>query len=899
MPFDPNTAKPVFDPTTAKPVGGGFDPTTAKPVGFVLDSDTTRQKGLGFLGSLPTTDGTGRTSTELSIGVNFDGKETEIPSLVPTLNQSEIDFLLAGNKPTKAIVDKAVEHAKTRMSQGKNVFAQEGEQTQESYGDIVAEKVKPTLTPSIPLGTMQKPAAMIESLIKSLAIPQEAMVAAIPRDGKDYKERFKEGKLPSEVIPTVQVPGGIPVGVQKLAMDIGLDPLIIPAGKLVKPIGRALKMLEKLGKSKSAKAVLDVLKRDKQFKELLPNYKNISDEKLMPEIQKAMREAETKPIRRLDAKTPKKVVEVKAESKAEVAANKIAEKAMKKSKAKQAKNPYLKVDEKELIKEAEKGNPNAMTAAHNRNVKFETPEDVIKLGKVLEDLPALLKEQKMLTKKGRFERFRTIKEMESKYSGQELVKKKRQYLKEMGEMEKVEFSPIASKFSQKELDNLFNRINKSTELSTAEKLPAETAMLKMLEGRIPFPSEYEMLGKVYPKEMIDALKKNLPFMKKFWNVTAEALNLPRAMMATGDLSAPLRQGLFFIRRQKQFAPAVRDMFKFAFKEKAYDDFMTTLKKNKYYDLMEDSKLSLTDIGGDFLKREEQFMSSWAEKIPIFGKIARGSNRAYTGFLTKLRADVFTDLIKKADKLGDLKRNPDLPKQIAEYINDATGRGKLPKSLENSTRVLANAFFAPKLVASRLRLASGKYVTADKFVRKEFLKDLFGLLSVGTTVLTLSKLAGAEVGTDARSSDFGKIKIGNTRYDIWGGFQQLFVLAERIRSGEMISSTTGKEFELGEGYKPITRLDIASRFFEYKLSPGMSFVLGAFRGKTALGEEFKVAPEVAKRLVPMFWQDIYELAQEEGWEGVPMAMPGAFGTGVQTYGDKNKNKKRKPRKRSKR
>ena len=36
-----------------------------------------------------------------------------------------------------------------------------------------------------------------------------------------------------------------------------------------------------------------------------------------------------------------------------------------------------------------------------------------------------------------------------------------------------------------------------------------------------------------------------------------------------------------------------------------------------------------------------------------------------------------------------------------------------------------------------------------------------------TVLALASLAGADVEKDPRSSDFGKIKDGNTRWDIWG------------------------------------------------------------------------------------------------------------------------------------
>lgn len=84
-------------------------------------------KGDGFLGPLTRPDG--RTSTELSAGVNIDGKETEVPLLVPTLTQDEVDYLLDGNKPTDEIVQKAVDHANERISAGQSPFAGSGEAT--------------------------------------------------------------------------------------------------------------------------------------------------------------------------------------------------------------------------------------------------------------------------------------------------------------------------------------------------------------------------------------------------------------------------------------------------------------------------------------------------------------------------------------------------------------------------------------------------------------------------------------------------------------------------------------------------------------------------------------------------------------------------------------------------
>jgi hypothetical protein len=86
------------------------------------------EKGTGFLGLLKRPDG--KVSSEISVGVNIDGKEMEIPTLVPTLSQKERDYLLNDGKPTKEIVAKATAFAKERLAQGKSVFADDSESPQ-------------------------------------------------------------------------------------------------------------------------------------------------------------------------------------------------------------------------------------------------------------------------------------------------------------------------------------------------------------------------------------------------------------------------------------------------------------------------------------------------------------------------------------------------------------------------------------------------------------------------------------------------------------------------------------------------------------------------------------------------------------------------------------------------
>lgn len=66
--------------------------------------------------------------TEYSVGIEIDGKEIEIPTLVPTLTRKELNHLLNGGEPTKAIMDKAYDHAITRIKSGKSPFASKDEE---------------------------------------------------------------------------------------------------------------------------------------------------------------------------------------------------------------------------------------------------------------------------------------------------------------------------------------------------------------------------------------------------------------------------------------------------------------------------------------------------------------------------------------------------------------------------------------------------------------------------------------------------------------------------------------------------------------------------------------------------------------------------------------------------
>lgn len=452
-----------------------------------------------------------------------------------------------------------------------------------------------------------------------------------------------------------------------------------------------------------------------------------------------------------------------------------------------------------------------------------------------------------------------------------------------GEMEKIQFESIAKDFGEEEIKRIFQITRDSENLVGHDKLNALNGLQRMfgLQGAaLPRKSELALLERVFPKQVIDDIMKARPFLDKIKDVGQEIINLPRALQSSWDMSAPFRQGIFMIGR-KEFWQNMAPMVKSFGSDKVFKELELSIMNHPNYQLMQDSGLGLTGMTKHGL-REEAFLSRAAEKVPG----VKASERAYVSFLNKTRADVFNNLVDKAKKLGrNPEENMELSRQIASFVNNATGRGKLPSG-EGIANVLNAAIYSPRLVSSRLTLLNpAYYVKADPFVRKEALKSLAAYLGYLATVYGTAKASGLDFGLDPRSADFAKVKKGNVRVDVTGGFGQYIRTFSQIASGKMINSSTGKEYTLGEGYKPRTRLDIVLKNLEYKLSPIASLVTNLFRGTTAFGEDVNVKKEIATRMVPMITQDLKEL-YDENPDLLPIGFLSAVGFGVQVYKEKS-------------
>jgi hypothetical protein len=394
---------------------------------------------------------------------------------------------------------------------------------------------------------------------------------------------------------------------------------------------------------------------------------------------------------------------------------------------------------------------------------------------------------------------------------------------------------------------------------------------------------------------------------KIQTETANLLGVPRTLMASVDYSAPLRQSLLATISHPHLASqAAKEMFKASFSEKEYSRWLFNLKQSDRYRLMEDSKLAITDNQNVKLDaKEEQYMNNLAEKIPAVGQLVKGSGRAYGMYLNKMRVDLFNRLADQMEKNGKTWENSkEQYKELAAYVNNMTGRGDLGETLNKAAPILNQLFFSPRLAVSRLNtltyLAQPRFwKTVPKEVRIDYFRSLLSTVGVGLTVLMLAKLAGAETEDDPRSTEFGKIKVGNTRWDIWGGHQQYIRAATQMLTGEKkTGSGKIKKLEPGGPYSQ-SRGGVGLNLLRGKLAPVPSMAVDILSGQNIIGEtlttdwqsdpskkELGVKENLMTHLFPLTVTGMQEALKDQGTKAwFTVGLPSIFGVGVQTYSKK--------------
>lgn len=365
------------------------------------------------------------------------------------------------------------------------------------------------------------------------------------------------------------------------------------------------------------------------------------------------------------------------------------------------------------------------------------------------------------------------------------------------------------------------------------------------------------------------------------NLVKNIIGLPRAVLATLDLSAPLNQGWGMLSR-KEFYKNISTMFKSLKNEDNFLNIQAEIMTRDTFKRAKKAGLRINDLGENLELREEAFMTTLLDKVPGVS----ASQRAYTSFLNKLRMDVFDDLLSKAEIAGeDVGLGSKDLEDIANVVNAFTGGYGQTNALVNA------ALFSQRKLQSTIKMIDPRTYTdpkTSKTARKAATRNLLGSLAITATILTLAHVLGGdniEIEEDPRSSDFGKIKTGNTRLDVSGGNASYATLISRLLTQKTKSTNTGVISKLGYGFGSPTGFDVSVNFVRNKFSPLFSLIVDSFSGENSIGEKKTIPQSVVDRFKPMFINSIYELYKDDStgaFGKAVLTVPALFGAGLSTY-----------------
>lgn len=446
---------------------------------------------------------------------------------------------------------------------------------------------------------------------------------------------------------------------------------------------------------------------------------------------------------------------------------------------------------------------------------------------------------------------------------------------------------------------------------TAEQANELSRLAKDVEMQQPGTMEYgyaradfdqymeDIINPTNKSGLGDSLKAAGKDLKKSpLKIIEYAGGIAKSIKASLDNSALFRQGLkTLFTNPKEWANNALKSFRYITDTFGGKDVMREIRASMYadidFDLAQKAKVAL---GVD-----DAIPSSLQEKIPLFGKAFQASDNAFRGFLFKTRFDVFKKYLNLARDAGIEVQDKEFLKQLGSLVNSQTGRGNLG-ALERVGDSVNNVFFSPRFIASQLDTfihpitgAKGlkgltDFSKSTNFIRKQAIKSLAKVVTGIGSILAISKaLQPDSVQTDPRSADFGKIKIGDTRFDVTGNLGSLITLISRVATSETIDSK-GNPIELNTGKFGLkTSGDVISSYAQNKLSPIASVLNDVFiRHSTFDGSKPTFKNEALNFIIPLPISNFIESSQNPNSAGIIATTIADFlGIATNTYSPKKK------------
>ncbi len=336
---------------------------------------------------------------------------------------------------------------------------------------------------------------------------------------------------------------------------------------------------------------------------------------------------------------------------------------------------------------------------------------------------------------------------------------------------------LAEMRQMKKLDQQIDQLERIRSIKDRDEMVSQYEFIfKTLKEKTPKSKELEDLivkRDTLRKELQKDIEKLQPKNWKYW--ANEIAGIPRALLATADFSYIFRQGLLVSPSHPKIAAEAANAATKAFFDTSERQAILIdagIRSHKSYEEAVSLGLELTRFDGQLSGREETFATNLVNKIPLFGKVTKASERHMVTGLNILRSELMFEFLRKQPEAS-----LEAKQAYANYINTATGRASLG-DFESAARTLSNLMFSPRFAVSRITVAPQAISNIIKHpeLRAELMKQWVSFSLFAGTVYGLAALAmqgddDEPLEFDPSNPNFGKIRIGNVRFDILAGLGQ--------------------------------------------------------------------------------------------------------------------------------
>ena len=340
-----------------------------------------------------------------------------------------------------------------------------------------------------------------------------------------------------------------------------------------------------------------------------------------------------------------------------------------------------------------------------------------------------------------------------------------------------------------------------------------------------------------PRPLLTAIDASNPF-RQTWQLTSEQIVRDLSQLATGKVD------------DTSFLKNTFEMLKSMKSDDTYQKIKASLEADSWYQLGENIGLEYAtkDHPNESFAGKDAF-DKLMDKVVIFKplkSLVAASERGFQIYQNRAMRDGLKHYMEamQAHKRSKGSAEPltiDEMRDAVEHINTAASRAQIFKDRKWNEAVNL-VLYSGQMNWSRIKMLNRIFnPTAPAFMslsspasrhaaRMQTLRAFAGGAAMAGAVYSIAAVQGLapEVETDPRSTDFGKVRVGNATFDAWGGNQQFIRAAWQAWSGKQKERSTGL-------LKDRTLADTLSTFVRSKFGPGASLVWNFVDKKNLQGE----------------------------------------------------------------